>query len=76
MELEIWENKRYDRLGNQKLFESILGITLPKFIIPVRPGRNLAIILEVAARNHRQKEMGYDAVQELLKRANLEHKDI
>lgn len=77
VELEIWdENKRYDRLGNQKLFESILGITLPKSIIPVRPGRNLAIILEVAARNHRQKEMGYDAVQELLKRTNLEHKDI
>lgn len=76
VELEKWdENKNYDRLGNQKLFESILGITLPKFIIPVKPGRNLAIILEVAARNHRQKEMGYDAVQELLKRTNM-HKDI
>ena len=70
VELENWdENKVYDRLGDKPLYEEILGVTLPKLIIPVRPGRNLAIILEVAARNSRLKELGYDAAKEIINRS-------
>ena len=46
-----------------------LGVKLPKITIPVSPGRNLAIIIEVAARNHRLKSMGYDAAEELIHRS-------
>ena len=48
----------------------ILGVKLPKIVVPVRPGRNLAIIIEVAARNWRLKRMGYNAAQELDNRLN------
>lgn len=72
VELENWnDQKKYDRLGNSKMYENILDINIPKMVIPVKPGRNLAIILEVAARNHRQKEMGYDAVAELISRSTF-----
>lgn len=72
VELENWDKqKKYDRLGNSKVYQKILDVSLPKFTIPVKPGRNLAIILEVAARHHRQREMGYDAVQELLNRSSI-----
>ena len=73
VELEKWdEEKQYDRLGNTNQTQKILDVELPKIVIPVKPGRNLAIILEIAARNHRQKEMGYDALKELLRRSNIE----
>ena len=72
VELENWNpEKKYDRLGDMQLFETILEVKLPKLVIPVKPGRNLAIILEVAARNYRQKEMGYDAVAELINRSSI-----
>lgn len=65
--LEHWDkDKDYDRLGLGEDFVTILGVKKTKLTLPVRPGRNLAIILEVAARNQRLKLMGYDAARELL----------
>lgn len=67
VKLEIWDpNKTYDRMGLENEFATILGIQVPCLTIPVKPGRNLAIILEVAAMNNRQKKMGYNAAQELM----------
>ncbi len=65
--IEQWDvNKVYDRMGlEEKTFE-ILGIEVPSVTIPVRPGRNLAVIIEVAAMNNRQKKLGYNAAQDLL----------
>ncbi len=64
--LENWdENKEYDRLGLTEDFTEILDVSIPKIDIPVRPGRNLAIIVEVAARHLKLKEMGYHAAKEL-----------
>ena len=69
--LEFWDNnKEYDRLGLVEEHIEILGVELPKIVLPVRPGRNLAIIVEVAARNWRLKKMGYHAAQELDNRLN------
>lgn len=69
--LEFWDdNKEYDRLGLTEEYTEILGVKLPKIVVPVRPGRNLAIIIEVAARNWRLKRMGYNAAQELDNRLN------
>ena len=69
--LEFWDNsKEYDRLGLTEEYTEILGVRLPKIVIPVRPGRNLAIIVEVAARNWRLKHLGYNAAQELDNRLN------
>ena len=66
IELENWkEGKQYDRLGLDEEFMEILGIKVHKLTIPVKPGRNLAIIVEVAARNHRQKRMGFNAAEAL-----------
>ena len=68
--LEIWDRaKNYERVGIDEEFTDILGINVPSHTIPVRPGRNLAIIVEVAAMNLRQKEMGYNAAQSLVDRA-------
>lgn len=64
--LELWdEKKNYDRLGLVDEYTDILGINVPCLNIPVRPGRNLAIIVEVAAMNNRQKKMGYNAAKAL-----------
>ncbi len=64
--MEPWqEGKAYDRLGLNNETEEILGIRLPKVTIPVRPGRNLAVILELAAMNNRQKKLGYNAAETL-----------
>jgi HPr kinase/phosphorylase len=69
IKLELWkEGKMYDRLGLDDQFTEILGISVPSLVIPVRPGRNLAIIVEVAAMNHRQKNMGYNAAKLLSER--------
>ncbi|WP_026894605.1 HPr(Ser) kinase/phosphatase [Clostridiisalibacter paucivorans] len=66
IELEYWdEEKSYDRVGLDEDFTEILNTKLPKIVIPVKPGRNLAMIMEVAAKNHRQKQMGYNAAVEL-----------
>ena len=67
--LEAWQNgKQYDRLGLIDEYTNILGIDVPSLTIPVKPGRNLAIIFEVAAMNNRQRRMGYNAAEELNKR--------
>ena len=67
--LEFWDNqKNYDRLGLVDEYTDILGIMVPSLNIPVRPGRNLAIIVEVAAMNNRQKKMGYNAAKVLNER--------
>jgi HPr kinase/phosphorylase len=67
--LELWEKEKiYERLGLNEEYTDILGIKVPSITIPVRPGRNLAIILEVAAINFRQKQMGYNASRALMDR--------
>lgn len=68
--LELWDpTKVYDRMGIDNEYTEILGIRVPVMTVPVKPGRNVAIIIEVAAMNNRQKKMGYNAAHELL--ANL-----
>ena len=59
--------KVYDRMGLDNEYTEILGNKVPVLTIPVKPGRNLAVIIEVAAMNNRQKKMGYNAATELLK---------
>ncbi len=67
--LENWQQgKQYDRLGITTEYTNILGIDVPSLTIPVKPGRNLAVIIEVAAMNNRQKKMGYNAAQALNER--------
>ena len=67
--LEPWvQGKMYDRLGLDEQKVDILGIKIPCTTIPVKPGRNLAIILEIAAMNNRQKRMGYNTVEEFNKK--------
>lgn len=71
MHLEQWvEGKEYDRLGLSDEFITILGVKVPQQLTPVRPGRNLAIIIEVAARNFSLKQLGYSAAHELDRRLN------
>jgi HPr kinase/phosphorylase len=71
--LELWDNqKTYDRMGIDNEYTEILGIKVPMMTIPVKPGRNLAVIIEVAAMNNRQKKMGYNAAQELLKNLGMD----
>lgn len=66
IKLENWEDyKSYDRLGIESEFTEILGVEVPSVTIPVRPGRNLAVILELAAMNNRQKKLGYNAAEDL-----------
>ena len=67
--LESWnEDKYYYRLGLDKEYEEILGVNIEKLVVPVKPGRNTAMVVEVAAMNFRQKGMGYDAAQEFTKK--------
>ena len=64
--LRKWEEgKAYDRMGEDTNFEEIMGIYVPSLEVPIRPGRNLAVIIEVAAMNNRNKKMGYNAAKEL-----------
>lgn len=73
VEMELWNpEKVYDRMGVDNQYTSILGVKVPSLTIPVKPGRNLAVILEVAAMNNRQKKMGYNAAQELLDKLGLD----
>ena len=67
--LEEWNrNKEYDRLGLEEEYTEFLGNRVQCHTIPIRPGRNLAVIVEATAINHRQKQMGYNAAQELYRR--------
>jgi HPr kinase/phosphorylase len=71
MHLEPWkEHKEYDRLGLVDNYTEIMDVRVPEIILPVRPGRNLAVVIEVAARNFSLKRMGYSAAQELDRRLN------
>ncbi len=64
--IEPWQrDKQYDRLGLTDTYTNILGIDIPSLTIPVRPGRNLAVIFEIAAMNNRQRRMGYNAAEAL-----------
>ena len=67
--LENWkQDKMYDRLGLEETTEEILGIKVPSIVLPVCPGRNLSVVIEVAAMNNRQKRMGYNTAAEFNKR--------
>ena len=67
--LETWQNdKMYDRLGLDEQTTEILGINVPSIVLPVCPGRNLSVVIEVAAMNNRQKKMGYNTAEEFNKR--------
>jgi HPr kinase/phosphorylase len=67
--LEEWDkDANYDRLGLEDQYTEILGNKIVSHSIPIRPGRNIAVIVEAAAVNHRQKKMGYNAAQELYNR--------
>ena len=69
IKLEPWDSeKMYDRFGLEEQYENILGIRIPSITIPVHPGRNLAVVLEIAAMNNRQKKMGYNTPEEFNKR--------
>lgn len=69
IKLEEWDkDKEYDRLGLEEEYIEFLGNCVVCHSLPIRPGRNLAIIVEAAAVNHRQKKMGYNAAQELYNR--------
>ncbi len=71
--MEPWDsNKTYDRIGLDNQTTSILGLDIPSLTIPVQPGRNLAVIIEVAAMNSRQKKLGYNAAQDLLHRLGMD----
>ena len=71
--MELWDStKVYDRMGMDNEYMEILGIEVPVVTIPVKPGRNLAIIIEVAAMNHRQKKMGYNGARELLQNLGMD----
>jgi HPr kinase/phosphorylase len=71
--MELWDNKKqYDRLGINDEYTEILGLQISSLTVPVRPGRNLAIIIEVAAMNHRQRKMGYNAAKVLNQRVMRE----
>jgi len=64
--LDKWkDDKSYERLGLDSYETDILGISIPELTIPVRPGRNIALVLEVAAMNHRLNTMGYNAAEDL-----------
>ena len=66
IQIEFWDpEKSYDRFGTETEYIDIMGLKIPQYTIPVKPGRNLAVILEIAAMNHRQKKMGYNTGAEL-----------
>ena len=70
--MEQWDtNKNYDRMGLETQKTEILGLQIPSLTIPVKPGRNLAVIIEVAAMNSRQKKLGYNAAEDLLNKLGM-----
>ena len=73
IKLEEWDrDKEYDRLGLKEEYTEYLGNRLVCHSLPIRPGRNLAVIVETAAINHRQKKMGYNGAQELLQNLGID----
>lgn len=74
VQLEAWDaQKNYSRTGLEKETIDLMGVELPLSVIPIRPGRNLAMILEAAAISNRQKKMGYNAAEELMERLGLQN---
>ena len=72
--MENWNDKKsYDRMGTECKYTEILGVKVPFINVPVRPGRNLAVIIEVAAMNNRQRKMGYNAARELFINLGMEY---
>ncbi len=72
--LENWkDDEDYDRMGTESVYTEILGVKVPYINVPVRPGRNLAVIIEVAAMNNRQRKMGYNAARELFINLGMEY---
>ncbi len=72
IKMEPWDvNKVYDRMGLENQTTEILDLKIPSLTIPVKPGRNLAVIIEVAAMNSRQKKLGYNAAEDLLKKLGM-----
>lgn len=70
--LEQWDSSKvYDRMGLEEQTTDVLGLQIPSITIPVKPGRNLAVIIEVAAMNSRQKKLGYNAAEDLLNRLGM-----
>lgn len=70
--MELWDSsKTYDRMGLEKKYTNILGLDIPSVTIPIKPGRNLAMIIEVAAMNNRQQKLGYNSAEELLNRLGM-----
>lgn len=72
--LEAWKDEKdYDRMGAECRYTEILGVKVPYINIPVRPGRNLAVIIEVAAMNNRQRKLGYNAARELFLNLGMDY---
>ena len=72
IKMEPWDvNKVYDRMGLENQTHEILDLKIPSLTIPVKPGRNLAVIFEVAAMHNRQKKLGYNAAEDLLKKLGM-----
>lgn len=75
--LEEWnKHKTYDRMGSSNTYGDILGVQIPLITIPIKPGRNLAVIIEVAAMNNRQKKLGYSAAKELMLGLGMSEDDL
>ena len=73
IQLEAWEStKAYDRLGLDNEYAKILDVKVPAITVPITPGRNLAVIVETAAMNNRQKKMGYNAARDLMKSLGMD----
>lgn len=73
IQLEAWDStKAYDRLGLDNEYANILGVRVPAITVPITPGRNLAVIVETAAMNNRQKKMGYNAAKDLMLNLGME----
>lgn len=75
--LEPWDDEKfYDRLGAENLYMEILGVKVPTVTIPVKPGRNLAVIIEAATRNLRLKKLGYNAARDLMVGLGMPEEDL
>ena len=70
------QQKEYDRLGIEENFTEILGVKVPTNTIPITPGRNLAVILEVAAMNNRQRKLGYNSALEFTQQMDANRMDL
>lgn len=69
IQMEVWDDrKNYDRLGMDMEYMHIMDVAVPTMVLPVKPGRNLAVIIEVAAMNNKQKKLGYNAANALNER--------